>query len=466
MPIATINPADNGLVKEYDEFSDGEVDAAIETAHRAYGDWRLAPIGNRGAVLSRAAQLMKDRADELAPLLTLEMGKLIGESKGEVALASAILQYYADNAEPFTADETIEVDEGTAIVRTSPIGTLLGVMPWNFPLYQVVRFVGPNLALGNTVLIKHASICPQSALALEQLFADAGAPQGVYTNLFVSNEKIGRIIENPLIKGVSLTGSEGAGASVGEHAGKNLKKSVLELGGSDPFIVLDDGGDFDRLIEAATVGRMANTGQSCVASKRFFVQEDLYDRFVQGLAAVLDELKIGDPQEESTTLGPLSSEKAVKNLEELVQDALDAGATALVGGHRVDRPGAYFEATVLTDVNASMRAFSEELFGPVAVVYKVRDTDEAVRMANASPFGLGATVYSRDAAAAQSVADKLDNGMVWINHPTGTSPELPFGGIKRSGYGRELSHYGIGEFANFKLIRTVPVDSQVTGAGG
>lgn len=466
MPIATVNPADNTTVKEYDEFSDGEVDAAIDSAHRAYGEWRSTAIGDRSAVLSRAAQLLKDRADEFAPLLTLEMGKLIGESKGEVELASAILQYYADNAEAFTADEKIEVDEGTAIVRSSPIGALLGIMPWNFPLYQVVRFVGPNLALGNTVLIKHASICPQSALALEQLFADAGAPKGVYTNVFVSNEKIGRIIENPLIKGVSLTGSEGAGASVGEHAGKNLKKSVLELGGSDPFIVLDDGGDFDRLIEAATMGRMANTGQSCVASKRFFVKEDLYDGFVQGLAKALGELKIGDPKEESTTLGPLSSEKAVESLEELVQDAIDAGATAVVGGHRVDRPGAYFEATVLTDVNDSMRAFSEELFGPVAVVYKVRDADEAVKIANSSPFGLGATVYSHDVEAAQSVADELENGMVWINNPTGTSPELPFGGVKRSGYGRELSHYGIGEFANHKLIRTVPVESKVFGPGG
>jgi succinate-semialdehyde dehydrogenase / glutarate-semialdehyde dehydrogenase len=466
MSIATVNPADNSVVKEFDEATDSEVDAAIETAHQAFGNWRRASKTERGAVLTRAAELMTARAGELAPLLTLEMGKLIGESKGEVTLAAAILNYYADHLEAFTADETIAVDEGTAIVRTSPIGVLLGVMPWNFPLYQVARFVGPNLALGNTVLIKHASNCPQSALALEKLFTDAGAPEGVYTNLFVASAKVERIIENPLIKGVSLTGSEGAGANVAECAGKNLKKAVLELGGSDPFIVLDDAGDLDRLIEAATVGRMANTGQSCVAAKRFFVHQDLYDDFVERLAASLAGLKIGDPQDESTTLGPLSSDQAVKDLDELVQDAVDGGAVAVVGGHRADRPGAYFEATVLTGVTESMRAHSEELFGPVAVVYKVRDADDAVARANASDFGLGATVYSRDGAAAEAIADRLENGMVWINHPTSTSPELPFGGVKRSGFGRELSHYGIGEFANAKLIRTVPANAPISGAGG
>ncbi|MEV0759032.1 NAD-dependent succinate-semialdehyde dehydrogenase [Nocardia sp. NPDC050435] len=466
MAIATINPADNSTVAEFDEFSDQQVDAAVDAAAAAYPAWRARPAAERAAVLARAAELMADRVDELASLLTLEMGKLIGESEGEVALAASILRYYADNSAAMTADETIEVDDGSAIVRTVPIGTLLGIMPWNFPLYQVVRFAAPNLALGNTVLIKHASNCPQSALALERLFADAGAPAGVYTNLFVSGSKIARIIGNPAIKGVSLTGSEAAGASVGEHAGKNLKKSVLELGGSDPFVVLDAGEDFDRLIEAAVTGRMANTGQSCVASKRFFVVGELYDRFVAGLVGAFEALRAGDPKDTSTTLGPLSSEQAAADLAEIVQDALDHGATAEVGGHRMARPGAYFEATVLTGVTAEMRAFHEELFGPVAVVYAVEDADDAVTQANASTFGLGATVYSGDAEAARAVADRLDSGMVWINHPTGTAPELPFGGVERSGYGRELSHYGLGEFANHKLIRTVPEKSPIAGAGG
>lgn len=466
MAIATINPADNVTVEEFDEFSDQKVDDAVAAADGAFASWRAMTKSERAAILARAAQLMADRADELASLLTLEMGKLIGESKGEVALASEILRYYANHSQAMTADRSIEVDDGTAIVRTVPIGTLLGVMPWNFPLYQVVRFAAPNLALGNTVLIKHASNCPQSALALERLFADAGAPEGVYTNLFVSGSKIARIIGNPAIKGVSLTGSEAAGVSVGEHAGKNLKKSVLELGGSDPFIVLDDGDDFDRLIEGAVTGRMANTGQSCVASKRFFVVGSLYDRFVEGLVQAFATLKAGDPQDTATTLGPLSSEQAATDLAEIVQDALDRGAEAEVGGHRIDRPGAYFEATVLTGVTADMRAFSEELFGPVAVVYAVDDADEAVTKANASSFGLGATIFSGDADAARSVADRLDTGMVWINHPTGTAPELPFGGVKRSGFGRELSHYGMGEFANHKLIRTVPTNSEIAGAGG
>ncbi|MEU7632847.1 NAD-dependent succinate-semialdehyde dehydrogenase [Nocardia sp. NPDC049220] len=466
MPIATINPADNSTVKEFEEFTDQHVDTAIDAADIAYASWRTTDKRERAALLARAAQLLADRSDEFAPLLTVEMGKLIGESRDEVALASAILKYYAENGEKMTADETIEVDDGSAVVRTTPIGALLGVMPWNFPLYQVVRFVGPNLMLGNTVLIKHASSCPQSALALEKLFADAGAPEGVYTNLFVSGAKISRIIDNPKIKGVSLTGSERAGASVGERAGKNIKKAVLELGGSDPFIVLDDGGDFSRLIEGAATGRMANTGQSCVAAKRFFVQRDLYDGFVGGLADALGHLRLGDPLDESTTLGPLSSEQAVEDLEELVQEALDKGATAVVGGHRASRPGAYFEATVLTGVTKNMRAFAEELFGPVAVVYAIADADDAVEKANASNFGLGATIFSGDVDAANSVADRLDNGMVWINHPTGTAPELPFGGTKRSGFGRELSHYGIGEFANRKLIRTLPKDSKISGVGG
>lgn len=466
MAIATVNPADNSTVKEFDEFTEEHVDDCISTAHTAYASWRGVAVGERAKFLARASELMIERTDRFASLMTLEMGKLIGEAKGEVALAASILQYYADNGEDMIADESIEVDDGAAIVRTAPIGALLGVMPWNFPLYQVVRFVGPNLLLGNTVLIKHASICPQSAQALEDLFREAGAPPGVYTNLFVAGSGISRIIDNPKIKGVSLTGSEGAGASVGERAGRNLKKSVLELGGSDPFIVLDDGDDFDRLVEAAVTGRMANTGQSCVASKRFFVMADLYDRFVSSLSEALGKLEPGDPADENTTLGPLSSEQAAQDLDELVRDAIDKGATPVVGGERIERPGAFFEATVLTGVSDQMRAFSEELFGPVAVVYSVDSVDEVIGLSNSSPYGLGATVYSRDIDAAHSVADQLDTGMVWINHPTATAPELPFGGVKNSGYGRELSHYGISEFANHKLVRTIPRDSKISGAGG
>ncbi|MBY4127590.1 NAD-dependent succinate-semialdehyde dehydrogenase [Rhodococcus fascians] len=466
MAIATINPANNTTIEEFDEFTDEHVDDCIASAQLAYKHWRKVDAGERAAFLARASELMVERTDRFASLLTTEMGKLIGEAKGEVALAASILKYYADNGQDMIDDEVLEVDDGSAIVRTLPIGPLLGVMPWNFPLYQVVRFVGPNLLLGNTALIKHASICPQSASALEELFRDAGAPAGVYTNLFLSGSKISRIIDDPRIRGVSLTGSEGAGASVGERAGKNVKKSVLELGGSDPFIVLDDGDDFDRLIDAAVTGRMANTGQSCVASKRFFVVGDLYDKFVSSLSQALGALVPGDPADEKTTLGPLSSEQAAEDLDELVRDAVDKGATAVVGGQRLDRAGSYYEATVLTGVSDEMRAFSEELFGPVAVVYSVRDVDEAVRLANSSPYGLGSTVYSKDVDAARAVADRLDVGMVWINHPTATAPELPFGGVKNSGYGRELSHYGIGEFANHKLVRVVPMDSEITGAGG
>jgi succinate-semialdehyde dehydrogenase/glutarate-semialdehyde dehydrogenase len=408
---------------------------------------------------------MAERREDLAQLITLEMGKLIEEARGEVDLAASIFEYYAKHGAQLIADESYDVEDGEAKVVTRPIGPLIGVMPWNFPYYQVARFAAPNIVLGNTILLKHASINPQCALALEQLLTDAGAPEGVYTNLFVDSEKIERIIESPKIAGASLTGSEPAGQSVGEIAGRNLKPVVLELGGSDPFIVLD-GENLEKTIEAAVVRRMANTGQSCVASKRFIVLEDVYDAFVEQFAEQLSQLEPGDPAQESTTLGPLSSDGAVNDLEEQVDDALGRGATAVTGGHRIDRPGNYFEATLLTGVTPEMRAFSEELFGPVAVVYRVSDEDAAIKLANGSRFGLGGTVIAADLAHAQEVAERIETGMVWINHPTSTQPDLPFGGVKRSGVGRELAGLGINEFVNKKLIRTLPADVAIGHAGG
>ena len=329
--------------------------------------------------------------------------------------------------------------------------------PWNFPLYQVARLAAPNLVLGNTILVKHAESCPQAALALEQLFRDAGAPQGVYTNLFVEIPEIERIIENPLVQGASLTGSERAGASVGEIAGRNLKKSVLELGGSDAFIVLDDG-DLDRTVDAAVVGRMSNTGQSCVASKRFIVLDEVYDAFLAAFRSRFAALRAGDPADPDTTLGPISSERAAVGLVEQIDDAVNKGVEVVIGGSRIDRPGAFVQATILTGVTPDMRAYHEELFGPVAVVYRVPDDDAAVALANATAFGLGGSIYSRDVERAGRVAERMESGMVWINQPTSTAPQLPFGGIKRSGYGRELSQLGMHEFANHKLVRTVAVE--------
>ena len=441
---ATVNPFNNELLREFDAVEGEQVDAAIDAADAAFRSWRDLAIEDRAAIIRRAGQLMRERAANLASLLTLEMGKLIGDSHWEVALAAGILEYYGSHGPRLAEERPLDVTDGSAVVVTAPVGVLLGVEPWNFPLYQVVRFAGPNLVLGNAVLIKHAEICPQSALALEQLFSDAGAPRGVYTNLFVPVAEVARIIEHPLVQGVSLTGSERAGASVGERAGENLKKSVLELGGSDPFIVLD-GDELERTIDGAVVGRMSNTGQSCVASKRFIVLGELFEDFVAGFRARLAALQSGDPSDPATTLGPLSSERAAEGLIEQVQDAIDRGATVVLGGGRIDRPGAFVEPTILTDVTPAMRAYHEELFGPVAVVYRVPDEDAAIELANATSFGLGGTIYCSDLARARRVADRLECGMVWVNSPTSTQPELPFGGIKRSGYGRELSDLGMHE---------------------
>ncbi|GAA1820426.1 NAD-dependent succinate-semialdehyde dehydrogenase [Planosporangium flavigriseum] len=463
--IASINPYNNEVLREFPTMIDEEVERAVAAAHEAFRGWRDLTPDERAIVVRRAGELMLERRDEFARTVTCEMGKLIGESQGEVDLSADILRYYGEVGPALLVDQPIPVEDGAAVVANRPLGVLLGVMPWNYPLYQVVRFAGPNLVAGNTILLKHASNCPQSALALERLFRDAGAPEGVYTNLFVRGSRVGRIIDNPLVQGVSLTGSDRAGASVAEKAGRNIDKTVLELGGSDPFIVLD-GEDFDRTIDAAAVGRLSNMGQSCVSAKRMIVVSDIYYDFVDRLRHRFAALTPGDPMDPATTLGPLSSEQAAENLVSQIQDTVAQGATLVLGGKRIDRPGAFVEATILTDVRPGMRAYHEELFGPAAVVYQVADEDEAVALANDNPYGLGGVVMCRDLVRARRVAERLDTGMVWINHPTSSSPELPFGGIKCSGYGRELGDLGIQEFVNKKLIRTFPTTSAIGFAQG
>lgn len=463
--FATVNPATGETVAEFPAIEGEEVDAALDLAGRAFSAWRERTVSDRAAVVGRAASLMRERKEELARTITLEMGKLISEARGEVDLAASILEYYAEHGPAFAADEPLDVEEGEAYLVNEPLGVLLGVMPWNFPLYQVVRFAGPNLVLGNTVLVKHAGICPQSALALEALFRDALAPEGVYTNLFVSHDEISRIIDSPVVRGASLTGSEAAGAQVAERAGRNMKPSLLELGGSDVFIVLDREG-LQRTIGAAVAGRMANTGQSCVAAKRFIVLEDAYEDFVDGLRRAFEDLRPGDPADEATTLGPLSSERAAADLVDQIRETVDQGAELVTGGHRIDRPGAFVEPTILTGVKPGMRAYAEELFGPAAVVYRVADEDEAVALANDSQYGLGGSVFGADLDGARRVAERVETGMVWVNHPTSTQPDLPFGGIKRSGYGRELSKLGMQEFVNRKLVRILPPDAELRGIAG
>jgi succinate-semialdehyde dehydrogenase / glutarate-semialdehyde dehydrogenase len=462
---ATVNPFTGETEREFDFTPTEAIDGIVGRAHAAYQEWRERSVEDRAAVVRRAAELVDERREDLARLITTEMGKRHDEATGELKLCSMILKYYADHGPGFLEPQPIQpLGKGEAVVETRPIGVLLAIEPWNYPFYQVVRVAGPNLVLGNTVILKHAEITPQCAVAIEQLFTDAGAPEGVFTNTFLRIADVEQVIADPRIQGVTLTGSERAGSAVGALAGKHLKKSVLELGGSDPFIVLD-AEDLATTVKAATMGRMQNTGQACTASKRLIVTEELYEPFVEGLEQAFGTFSPGDPADPSTTLAPLSSERAAQDLHAQIQDAIDKGATVVAGGRRPEHAGAFVEATILTDVTPEMRAYREELFGPAAVVYKVKDAEEAVALANDSDFGLGATVMSGDPDRARAVADRLEAGMVWINQPTGSSPELPFGGVKRSGYGRELSELAVFEFANRRLVRTVPVKKAAKPAG-
>ena len=454
-PYRTVNPYTGAVEQEFDFLPTDAVDGVVEKAHAAWLEWRRRPVEERAQIVGRAGELMLERKDEFAALVTREMGKRIQEAAGEVMLAASILDYYAKNGPRFLEPRQIEVMQGDAVVENEPIGVILAIEPWNYPLYQVVRVAGPNLVLGNAILLKHAELNPQTALAIEKCFLDAGVPEGVYTNVFLRIPDVEKVIAHRLVQGVTLTGSERAGSSVASLAGKHLKKSVLELGGSDPFIVLDTD-DLGRTVKAATMGRMQTSGQACIAAKRLIVPEDIYEPFVEGLKQAFSTFSPGDPSDPSTSLAPLSSEQAAKDLHAQIQDAIDKGATVVTGGGRPDHPGAFVEPTILTDVTPEMRAYSEELFGPAAVVYKVASEDEAVELANNSEFGLGAAGFSSDLDKARSVADRIDAGMVRVNSPTGSSAELPFGGVKRSGYGRELSELGMFEFANRKLTRVLP----------
>ena len=453
MSIQTVNPNTNKVVKSFEEMSDQAVEAAVTQAESAYTEWRKTSYEQRAVVLHKVASLMRDKKEQLATLITLEMGKLFAQAEGEVILSADIIDYYATHAKKFLGDKHLSPDHGKAFIRHSPIGVLFGVEPWNFPLYQVARFAAPNIMIGNTILVKHASIVPQCGIAIEELFKEAGAPAGLYTNLLISGKRASALVADERIKGVSLTGSEEAGASIAAEAGKHLKKSVLELGGSDAFIILEDA-DIDKAVDWAVVGRMNNNGECCVASKRFIAVESIADEFLSKFKNKLSAIVVGDPMDPKTQLGPLSSEAAAVQLAGQVDKAVAEGATVVLGGKRPDRPGAFMEATILTDIKPGMAAYHEELFGPVAAFYRVKDEQAAIDLANDSPFGLGGSVFTKDVKRGEHVADQIDTGMVFINHPTWTQADLPFGGTKRSGYGRELSELGIDEFVNKKLIRT------------
>jgi succinate-semialdehyde dehydrogenase/glutarate-semialdehyde dehydrogenase len=394
---------------------------------------------------------MLERKEEFARLATLEIGKRTVEGLGEVELSASIMQYFAAHAESFLAPEKIKSTTGEAHIEYSPLGVLLSIQPWNYPYYQLARFAGPHLMSGNTMLVKHASGVPQCALAFEQALQDAGIPKGVYTNLFINADQAGSLIDDPRVQGVALTGSERAGEVLAARAGKNLKRSTMELGGSDAFIVLEDA-DLDHTIAMAVLGRFANCGQTCIGAKRFIVVDAVLDKFLPRFIAATRELKLGDPFDETVTLGPLSSDAALQLILRQIKEATDHGAQIVLGGHRASEVGAFLEPTILTNVKPDNPAYKQEFFGPVGLVFPAKDEDEAIAIANDSPFGLGGSVYTVDIERGKQVASRIETGMVFINYPDVSAPDLPFGGIKRSGYGKELSSLGLKEFVNKKMI--------------
>ncbi len=452
MAYRTLNPFTEERVKDYPEHTDAQVEAALAKADALFhSDWSQGDIAPRLKVLGRIAELLTERADTLAKAMATEMGKLVEQGAGEIELCAGIAQYYAENAEEFLNPEKVDSDLGEAWVQHQPIGVLLAVEPWNFPIYQLIRVIAPAIAVGNPVMFKHAGIVPHCAELFEQLVRDAGAPEGAVTNLYVSSDKIAELIGDDRIQGVALTGSEDAGSKVSARASEKLKKSTLELGGADVFVVLDDA-DIAAAAEVGTMARLANAGQVCTAAKRFILHEAIADEFLAAFQANMTGAVLGDPLDASTTLGPLSSEDALKGLTKQVDAAVDAGAKLVIGGKRPDRPGFFFEPTILTDIARDNPAYFQEFFGPVAMVHIVKDDDEAVRIANDSHYGLGGSIFAGDIDRARKLATRIETGMVFINTATTSMPELPFGGVKRSGFGRELGDVGIKEFVNRKLV--------------
>ena len=460
MAYQSINPFDNHLEKSFDEISDAQLEAKLATAAACFLSWKRTSYTHRTKIVARAAVLLHEQAERFAQIMTMEMGKRIAEARGEVEFSSQILAYYAENAERFLAPVKLHPTAGEAYMESSPIGVIFGVQPWNFPYYQLARVAGPHLMAGNTLVIKHAGCVPQCAIAFEKLFLDAGAPAGLYTNLLISHEQSNTIIDDPRIKGVALTGSTAAGRTIAARAGQNLKPSSMELGGSDAFIVLEDA-DLDHTVKWAVWGRMYNDGQTCCAAKRFIVVEPIADQFLAKFQAALAALVPGNPKDEATTLGPLSTESAAVDLLKQVDVAVAHGAKVLIGGKRLDRPGAFMQPTILTDVAPENPAFRDEFFGPVAMFFRVKDEDAAIALANDSGFGLGGSVFTKDIERGKRVASRVETGMMFINNISWSDAELPFGGIKDSGYGRELGDMGIQAFVNKKLVRTLVAEAPV-----
>jgi succinate-semialdehyde dehydrogenase/glutarate-semialdehyde dehydrogenase len=458
MAYQSVNPFTGETMQSFPGISDEALQTTLAEAAATYEKWQLLSYAARAKIINKAAELLHQQSDAFARTMTLEMGKRISEARGEVDFSSRILAYYAKNAERFLAPVKLHPEHGEAHMESSPIGVIFAVEPWNFPYYQLARVAGPHLMAGNVLIVKHSSNVPRCALAFEKLLLDAGAPQGLYTNLFVSHEQTDKLIADPRIKGVALTGSVEAGRIIAAGAGKAVKISSMELGGADAFIVLEDA-DLEHAVKWAVWGRMFNAGQTCCAAKRFIVVEALADKFLAEFKSALSALEAGDPLDEATTLGPLSSEAAILTLLGQVKVAVENGAKIALGGKRIDRTGAFMEPTILTDIIATNPAFRDEFFGPVAMFFRVRDEDEAIALANNSDFGLGGSVFTKNLARGRRVASRVETGMMFINNIDWTDPELPFGGIKDSGYGRELGNMGIQEFVNKKLVRYAKLDA-------
>lgn len=461
MAYATTNPFTGEVVETFPNATDDAVAEAITAAHAAFLDWRYTPHAARAAILHRAAEILRAQTDDYARLLTLEMGKLFTEARAEVALSADILDYYAKNAERLLAPEKLPVAdpaEGEAVLVSEPLGVLLAIEPWNFPYYQIARIIAPQLSAGNTMLLKHASNVPQSAAAFERLMREAGLPEGAFRNLYATRSQVEMILNDPRVHGVALTGSEDAGAVIAALAGKALKKSTMELGGADAFVVLADA-DLEKTVKWAVFGRHWNGGQVCVSSKRMIIVDQVYDAFLARYREGVAALKAGDPFDAETTLAPLSSQAAANDLKEKIRQAVAHGAKAEEVGPPVPNQGAFVQPTILTEVGEDNPARYWEFFGPVSMLFRARDEADAVRIANDSPFGLGGSVFTRDTKHGAEVAAKISTGMVFVNHPTMVKADLPFGGIRRSGYGRELLGLGLKEFVNHKLIDVVDIDA-------
>ncbi|HUI56444.1 MAG TPA: NAD-dependent succinate-semialdehyde dehydrogenase [Bryobacteraceae bacterium] len=452
--IASVNPATGETVRTFEALSETEIEQKLARADAAYRTYRQTTRSDRARWLSAAAGILEEEKDRLGRIMTLEMGKPISAARAEAAKCALACRYYAENGERLLADETMDGGSGVSFLRYQPIGPVLAVMPWNFPFWQVFRFAAPALMAGNVGLLKHASNVPQCALEIEQVIRRAGFPGDVFQTLLISSSQVARVIDDPRVKAASLTGSEPAGAQVASEAGKQIKKTVLELGGSDPFVVMPSA-ELDRAVRTAVDARVINNGQSCIAAKRFIVHARVADEFERRFVAAMAALRVGDPMEESTEVGPLATRDILETLDEQVRRSVEMGARVLTGGHRLERPGNYYAPTVLADVPENAPAYREELFGPVAVLFRVPALDEAIRLANDTEFGLGASVWSNDEAERQRLVDDIEAGMVFVNGMVASDPRLPFGGVKRSGYGRELSAYGIREFVNIKTVRVV-----------